>query len=88
MVRLLLNDSAVDSRGKEYTISSVQILGYKVHLVLEDDDGNEFEVRDGLTIRVPRHQLYCHPQAEVNMARVVDATHEWEARRRGGRPVL
>lgn len=53
--------------------SSWQLFGYKAHLVLEDDDGNLFEVEAPVLISsgVPR----------LVLPRVQDAIDEYEAQR-------
>lgn len=86
MVRLVLIDRAVESRRKEHTIPSVQIMGYTAHLILEDGFGHEFEVRDGLMMARPSGTAY--PDVTVNVARVTDAVEQWQRREEGARPVL
>ena len=48
------------------------IFGYKAHLVLEDEDGNEFEVRSFL-------EEDARSGAKLNISRVLDALHAYEA---------
>lgn len=60
-----------------------RIFGYKAHLVLEDDEGNEFEVRDFLTNCESKHG-----GLNINFARVIYAIHAYEASKPSNRPIF